>query len=768
MPDSIKGSPRGGALALALFLYAFVLIMTAGRTRPPAAKPTDAPAGDFAAGRARKVLRNLVGDGTPHPVGSAANEIVRGRIVAELTRLGFQPRVTSGFACDDWGTCAEVTNVVALLDGQQSGPDVLLSAHYDSVPAGPGASDDGAGVAAVLEVARAMKVSPPPKHPVIFLIDDGEEAGLLGAEAFVASDPLAKDVRADVNLEARGTSGPSLMFETGNANGWLMRLYASTVRDPDTSSIDYQVYKWMPNDTDFTVFKRAGYQGFNFAFIGDVTHYHTPLDNFANSSPRSLQQQGDNALATVRALANSDLSPGPPTEAVFFDLFGWKTIWWPARWTIGFAGFAFFLLVLEIIVLLRKGRMSTKELLMGIASWPVTLAAGALAGGVLYFILLKMDALPVSWVAHPAPILTSACALGFAVAGFLGLTFWRCAGFSGLWCGVWLWSAIASLILAALFPALSYILVLPSMTAAIFGLLAAADLGEARGRWILATIAPGIVAGAVGFQAVWLLYDGLGGIALMGITPSVVLLATPLTPLFGAPTGSRRWRFPLFATSLVFIFGIAALKVSPYSQFAPERLNLAYLQGASKAEWMAYPASNRLPQPLRAAASFTAVKQPILPLEREGGFVADAPSLNLPPPQLSVLQTTPEPMRDRTEYRVRLRSPRGASEITLAFPPDSKVEKVFMESYAVRELRPQVLRYLNNWHAYTLLTLPAAGAEMRFTLPDAPPIRALLVDKSFTLPLEGLFLLKARPETAVPSQDGDATIVAQWVTLKPK
>jgi len=66
----------------------------------------------------------------------------------------------------------------------------------------------------------------------------------------------------------------------------------------------------VPNNTDFTVFKAAGYQGFNFAFIGDVAYYHTPLDNWANASAGTIQHQGDNALSAVLALANStDLHP---------------------------------------------------------------------------------------------------------------------------------------------------------------------------------------------------------------------------------------------------------------------------------------------------------------------------------------------------------------------------------------------------------------------------------------------------------------------------
>jgi hypothetical protein len=71
-------------------------------------------------------------------------------------------------------------------------PAVLVMSHYDSVHNSPGAADDSLGAAAALEIARALKAGPQPARDVIFLFTDGEEAGLLGAEAFFARDPLLR------------------------------------------------------------------------------------------------------------------------------------------------------------------------------------------------------------------------------------------------------------------------------------------------------------------------------------------------------------------------------------------------------------------------------------------------------------------------------------------------------------------------------------------------------------------------------------------------
>src|SRR5439155_3250634 len=109
-------------------------------------------------------------------------------------------------------TCAPLANVIAELPGDARAETLLVTAHYDSVVAGPGASDDGVGMAAIVEVARAVR-NQRFRNTVRFLITDGEEAGLLGAEGFVADPNLTRGVAAVINVENRGTSGPSFLFE---------------------------------------------------------------------------------------------------------------------------------------------------------------------------------------------------------------------------------------------------------------------------------------------------------------------------------------------------------------------------------------------------------------------------------------------------------------------------------------------------------------------------------------------------------------------------
>src|SRR5205085_1168420 len=101
--------------------------------------------------------------------------------------------------------------------------------------------------------------------------------GLLGAEAFVGDSDRLRHLAAVVNVEARGTSGPSLLFELSSGSSRLVAAAARALPRPVTNSILYTLYQRLPNDTDLTVFKRVGLAGVNFAFVGWPQGWTLPL-----------------------------------------------------------------------------------------------------------------------------------------------------------------------------------------------------------------------------------------------------------------------------------------------------------------------------------------------------------------------------------------------------------------------------------------------------------------------------------------------------------
>lgn len=208
-------------LALPLFALLFFALMAAGIAIAPPPVSENVAASEFDAIEARARLSRILGDEAPHPIDSARQDETRAALIKEIEALGFTPEVRETFACRPSPEaplidCMMVRNVVFGI-GPEEGPAVLAATHYDSVPAAPGASDAGIGIAAWLEVARAL-ANTHLERRVIFLFTDGEEIALIGAWVFATQDKDMADVEAIINLEARGTRGPALFFETNRPN----------------------------------------------------------------------------------------------------------------------------------------------------------------------------------------------------------------------------------------------------------------------------------------------------------------------------------------------------------------------------------------------------------------------------------------------------------------------------------------------------------------------------------------------------------------------
>ena len=766
-----SGDFRGGrGVSLALALAALVFVLSLLSNLPPTAKSAGIPPAQFSAERARAFQSDLVGDGIPHPIGSHQNDVVRQRILDQFKRLGYDPQVQTAFDCDEFGVCGTVENVLARLQGAGPGPAVLAAAHYDSVPAGPGASDDGSGAATVLEIARALKAMPPPRHSVILMIDDGEEAGLLGARAFVDFHPWAKDVRAVVNLDCRGSSGPSLMFETGAANAWAVRLYAQHAPRPATNSIFYTIYKALPNDTDFTVFKAAGYQGLNFAYIGDVVHYHTPLDNIHYASTASLQHQGDNALPSLLALANApDLSDPPKGEDIYSDVFGHWTARWPSPWTLPLAIVVLLLIAGQILWLVRKGRLTPPQLLWGVIAWVGAILASGVIALLLVRVLRLVGALPVNWVAHPGALRAAMWWIAVAVVIGHAVAFAGRARFWGLWSGVWVPMSILSVVCAWLAPGFSFIFVVTSAVAALSALPFALRTESGRAGALLPVILPLLTAGAVGYGVALMLYDGLGVRFLPVVAVGAAALFTPLLPLgidLQNATLLPRLSIPGVPILVALVLSLVAAVSPPFSPGAPQRLNLQYwMDGDSgHAQWLVRPDSGKLPPSLDQAANFHEERN-LFPWSKTVAFAAAAPRLDLAPPTFTIQQSSVA--NGRRAYQTLLLSERSAPEETVLFPPNSGIDSVRMEGVPIQPEGARERQFLNGWAAYTCVTMPPNGVTLSFTLPTGKPVMVFVLDKSYNFPDQGKSLLEARRPEAVPSQDGDVTLVSRRVELIP-
>lgn len=243
---------------------------------------------------------------------------------------------------------------------------ILLVAHYDSryrqrvgkdTVFSFGAADDGYGLGVILElVSGAIRYRDEWKQGIKVLFTDAEEHNLDGMRSAWKEDPeIFSDVNLVVNVEARGVKGPALLFETSVGNEKIVELYGRADR-PSGMSLTSFVYRFLPNDTDFSVVKDS-IPGMNFAVIDNLKYYHTDLDNYSNISLESIQHYGDQLEPVLREyLLNGeycvkDALKGEK-DVVFFalpllGLFVFSKLGWLV---LNVAVFSLFLFVLYIYV----------------------------------------------------------------------------------------------------------------------------------------------------------------------------------------------------------------------------------------------------------------------------------------------------------------------------------------------------------------------------------------------------------------------------------
>lgn len=373
------------------------------------------PASRFSETAARAHVEMLAGVIGSRAAGTDANRRAREYVVSELQRSGFDVRVQQADAVrPEIGRTARVSNIIAVKPGTR--PDAIaLVSHYDSPPESPGAADDGLGVAVCLEAGRVLAARSHPVHTLVVAVTDAEELGMMGAAALVR-DPVIRQVRAYLNFEAVGSGGPSLLFETGPGNVWLVNAWARFAPLPAGASYATEIYKRLPNDTDFTILKRAGIPGLNFAPIGNSYVYHTSRDTPGNLQADTLRQTAENAIAIVEALDRIDITKRSSDAGSFVYVRGVGALTFGAHEG---AALAILALVAGVVAWVRL--MVAVRRRFGLARWALTAlwalvgllaVAGAMVGASALLRAAREVYQP--WYAHPdrffALLASSGCA----------------------------------------------------------------------------------------------------------------------------------------------------------------------------------------------------------------------------------------------------------------------------------------------------------------------------------------------------------------------
>jgi hypothetical protein len=721
----------GILLALAFAILAAMALKGALLVLP--SPPPTASATSFDANRAVARLERVLGDQRPHPVDSDAGDAVRDRLIAELRAVGLNPRITDDFACNGRRgaavACARVRNLVATI-GPAEGRHLLLVSHYDSTPAGPGAADDGIGVAAMLEVAsllRGQRLT----RPVTFLFDEGEEAGLLGARAFLEHDPLASRVHFAVNLESRGVTGPAIMFETSRPNGAAIALYRAAVSRPLANSLSTDLYGLIPNSTDVAVLNERPWTILNFAVIGNETRYHSAGDDLAALDRRSVQHMGMQLEEVTREVAQGS-APAAAGERLYADIAGQVLIVLPLLFGLVLLGILFLFFAVE-----GWRRRAIARPLLAMVSALVLSGALAFAGHSILSLIRAGD----YWRAYPLVATTAVYASALAACATALLLVARTAERTRLRAAFWLFFTGLGGAICFVAPGAAIYFLLPPLVMA---------LGMVGRRWTPKAEIVGAIGAAILLYATFgpaiALFEELmssGPIWMFGPLGAMIMLPI-LIELRPALSRLRTIFIVAGALDLAILGWIVAGFTPAYSADKQQLFTIEYVWDATTNSARFAVNNDGASVPYDADWQRTE-----LPYTTRRRWAAPAPALPIPTPTATVIaQRSVEGGR-----RLRLRlAANGAEAVALIAQRGANVRAAGAGATLQRFGVDQAHYYLR------CAGRSCDGAELDLVIGGNQPVDFTIVGTRSGLPPQAAPLVRARPEHARPQYGPDSTI----------
>jgi hypothetical protein len=729
-------------IAWVLLALLIAVMASKGRFVPLGDVAAPAEAGGFDTPRAIARLQRVLGDPRPHPVDSDANDGVRERLIAELRLLGITPRVADSFTCNgspkaQTVSCARIRNVVATI-GPAEGRHVLLVSHYDSTPTGPGAADDGIGVATMLEVAAILKTRPL-KRPVTFLFNEGEETGLIGARAFLDRDPLAARVDTLVNLESRGTTGPAIMFETSRPNGAALGHYARAVSNPAANSLTTDFSRLIPNSTDVAVLQERPWTILNFAIIGNETRYHSPDDNLENLDPRSVQHMGRQALEVTADIAGGGQAPSSG-ELLYTDLLGMTLVTLPLWLGLALLGG----LIPGYLWLMWRRRSGT---LRGVGALLLAMLDAALTAYLLHKLIGWLRP-GEYWRAYPEWLSMAIDATAIASAATALLWLARGVPRERLRAAYWLAFLILGAAICFVAPGAAIYFLLPPILAGI-GLLWPRLERAATGLSLLAlflTWVPllSLSQELLDLDAGWI----FAPVAVLILFPFLIEL-TPLLAKFGAGRATAG------LVALAVAAWLPAASVPAYSAERKQRLSFEYLWDAraAKAQLMAYHDRGPLPEAFKALGP---IKQGVeVPWSNYKRWSADVQGPPLTPPTLEKQSERRVGGNRQVSFRIRT----GGSDVVRLVGAEG-VRFLAMRSGDTRR------RYGDDGEAVLRCHGRSCdGTTFELMIAGTAPVDATLIGSRSGLPQQMQALAGSRPATAQPQYVPDTSLAVDRIKL---
>ncbi len=745
---------------------------------PPKVTSADASPTEFSAERAMKHISAIAQE--PHPVGSLANEQVLYYIVAQLEAMGLNPEVQQATAVVTGRHigAGSVSNVIVKIPGTNPSRSIVLDGHYDSVPTTPGAADDASAVATLLETARALKAGPRLANDVILIFADSEEFGTrLGTIAFVEQHPLASEIGVVLDFEGIGRTGPSIMFETGPSSGWLIRDFGRVTSLPVAQSWVEIIWKMTPYDTDLTVYSKGGIPGLDFANMAEGMVYHTMLDKPQTYDPRSLQHEGDYALALVNHLGGLDLTDIQNSDSgatVYFTAFRGWLVSYPAVWAIIIAVLTGVFLIGITLVGLRRNQITVRGTAIGLAAFFISLitAAGLTAGiwMLISGIREEYQVMAIFGRVYDAELyLFAFIALAVAIVAAMLILFRRRARITELTLGALLFWWLLALMSSIMAPGFSYLFTWPLVFSALAlgWVLWKESLGEYSLRYIVVSsigVLPGII---IMVSYIYVMFH-FAPTYLMGVTIFMVALFLGLLiPQIDLITRTRKWWLPGAAIMVFIVFILVGNLTASFTTEQPRHNAVAYMLNTDtgQATWFSPGRQTDIwtsqflsaePEPGYLGELFPLTQRSRLPIVKN-----EAPVIPLDEPEVEILDD--QIVNGVRTLRLHLSSPRQAPVITLDVKPYAVVKGVMVDGQ--RTDNPEEGR--SGLWSLVYYAVPSKGVDITLEVEPGQEFTIQITDQSLELPSIPGTTFKPRSDDMIPTPNFYyGTVVVRTLTIR--
>jgi len=753
---------RQPALYFLLFIVFVSTLSIITSTAPDVVNKT-APDSVFSAERAHVFLKEIAK--APHSLGTSEHTRVREYIISTCNQIGLETSIQTTTAIQSFNrgvVAANINNVIAILKGTTEGKAVVIMAHYDSQPNALGAGDDGAGIAAMLETARILKSGKTLTNDLIFLFTDGEEDGLLGAKAFVQESPLLNRIGILINFEGRGNSGVSTMFEVNPQNGWAVKEYIKAARHPVANSLSFEVYKNLPNDTDYTLFKEAGITGLNNAFVDGFVNYHSMTDGAENMDQRSLQNHGDNMLSLAKHFGNIDLSNTKEANVSYFNILGLGIIHYPAALDNVFLLITILLFIAFVFLGIKKQQITLKGLVLGFFIFIGLLVLLIFSS---HYLIQGVKSVYPEYVQfyennsyNVHYYFIALTGLTLAVFGLVYQWALRKLTTYSLLSGVIVVEFIFTGLMYAEMKTAVYFLCLPvlfQLIGCLACLLRSAKESDLQSAGILTLFSlPAALMLAPTIFFLFIVF-GLGGTAPAGVLILGLLLGLIL-PLFSPILKNNRYVVSGVSIAICVIALVLAQFHSGYTDKEPLQTNVWYSLDADKgkASWI----SGFSAPDFWNKQFFPNLKKDTVRGRTGLRLINDAPLLSLSPPEVVVEKDTVENAVRR--LKLQLKSIREAISITMITNGKSPITKMIINQMEKQVLSPGPYHYLN------FLGLNEKGVTVEIETKPNVPFEFTLIDRSLGLPLIDGFTDYATNVIPGPGSNSNTTQVRKSFSLK--